>query len=451
MAEINMGYNGSENFAPGKRYGLFPAGSVGWVVSEEQFFKPLKKVVDYFKIRASWGLVGNDQLNGARFMYTSDPYSLTSGWWAYGGEYKTYNFGTNTGSYKPGAIEGSKHNPDVTWEKSFKQDYGIDADFFGSRLKATFDYYYEHRKDILLNSQIAPSIIGFVVPAANLGEVNSWGYELSLKWNDKVGEKFRYWIEGNISYNQNEIKEMMEAPQNYDWLYEKGHRIGCRKLRDFWGLYSADANAQYKAQYGKDLPTHSVVLENGDAVYVDLNGDGVIDNNDYSYALGYTDDPEYTAGMNLGFQYKNIELSMQWTAAWHVSRLLQDCFLQPLGDQQEKALLQYQYDNVWTPDNPDQNAMYPRATKLHASNNYAASTLYEVNSSYLRLKNMEIAYHFHFPFMQKIGMNQMTLAISGYNLLTITSFKWGDPESKTSDRPSYPLTRSFALSLKLGF
>ncbi len=451
MAEFNIGYNGSENFAPDKRYGTFPAGSIGWIVSEEKFWQPIKKYVDYLKLRASWGLVGNDQINGQRFMYTADPYYLSTGWGGYSG-YHVYNFGTNTGAFQHGAEEGTKHNADVTWEKSFKQDYGVDAYFLDSRLKATFDYYHERRWDILLNSAVAPGILGFTLPAANLGKVNSWGYEVSLKWQDRISNDFRYWVEGNLSYNQNEIVEKMEAPQSHDWLYQKGHRIGARLIRQFWGLYdSKTSDDKYMAEFGQHLPTHSVTLRDGDAVYVDLNGDGVIDNSDYSYALGYTDDPEYTVGFNLGFRWKALEFNMRWTGAWNVSRMLEECFRQPLGDQQEKALLKYQFDNVWTPDNPDANAKYPRATKLNASNNYAASTLYEVDAKYLRLKNAYIAYHFDFPWMHAIKMNDLTLQLSGYNLLTFTPFKWGDPESRTSSRPNYPLTRSFAATLKLGF
>lgn len=146
-----------------------------------------------------------------------------------------------------------------------------------------------------------------------------------------------------------------------------------------------------------------------------------------------------------------MEVSTQWTGAWNVSRMLDETFRQPLGDTGQKGLLKYQYDHTWTPDNPDPNAKYPRATMSGAKNNYAGSTLYEVNASYLRLKNAQIAYHFDFPFMKKIKMNDLTLALSGYNLFTITDFKWGDPESRTSSRPSYPLTRSFSLSLKVGF
>jgi hypothetical protein len=133
-------------------------------------------VVDYFKLRASWGLVGNDKIGGSRFMYTDDPYDFGIG----------YNFGVNSGNFASGAYESAKHNPDVTWEKSFKQDYGVDLNILNNRLKATFDYYIEHRKDILVSSDMAPGFLGFTLPAANLGEVNSWGYEVSLKWNDKL-------------------------------------------------------------------------------------------------------------------------------------------------------------------------------------------------------------------------------------------------------------------------
>lgn len=442
MAEFNVGYNGSENFAKNNRYGFFPAGSVGWIVSEEPFFKPLRKVVDYFKLRASWGLVGNDKIGGSRFMYTDDPYGFGKG----------YNFGVNSGNFASGAYESAKHNPDVTWEKSFKQDYGVDLNILNNRLKATFDYYYEHRKDILVSSAVAPGFLGFTLPAANLGEVNSWGYEVSLKWNDKIGKDFSYWVEGNLSYNQNEIKELYEAPQNYSWMYKKGHRIGSRSIFKYWGLYSDTAEEEYMAQYGTKLPQYgSSQIQNGDAVYVDLNGDGVIDSNDASYELGHTDDPEYVIGFNIGFRWKNLEVSTQWTGAWNVSRMLDETFRQPLGDTGQKGLLKYQYDHTWTPDNPDPNAKYPRATMSGAKNNYAGSTLYEVNASYLRLKNAQIAYHFDFPFMKKIKMNDLTLALSGYNLFTITDFQWGDPESRTSSRPSYPLTRSFSLSLKVGF
>lgn len=441
MFDFNVGYNGSENFAPENRFGVFPAGSVGWAVSEEKFWGPVKKYVGYMKLRASIGKVGNDKIGGDRFMYTDDSYTLGGG----------YNFGTNTSSWKGGAYEGAKHNPKVTWETAIKQNYGLDMAFLGDRLKASFDYFMEHRDNILVRDYSAPALLGFTLPYANLGKVDSWGYEISLKWNDKIGKDFRYWIEPNLSYNQNEIKEMKEAPQNYAYLMEKGHRIGSRSVRQFWRYYGPESAELYRQQFGQDLPTHAGGLEYGDAVYVDLNGDGLIDANDFSRNFAYTNDPEYMAGLNMGFQWKGFTVTMQWTGAWNVSRMLDETFRQPLGDTYGKGLLLYQYENTWTIDKPSQSAAYPRISAVHASNNTAGSTLFVADSKYLRLKSMQVTYNFHFPFMPKIGMNTCALSLSGYNLLTMSPFKWGDPESRTSDRPSYPLTRTFALSLKLGF
>jgi TonB-linked SusC/RagA family outer membrane protein len=442
IAEFDLGHNGSENFPPNKRYGWFPAGSIGWIPSEETFFDPLKSVISFLKFRISYGLVGNDQVGGDRFMYTPDSYVL-------GGD--GYNFGTNTGSNKSGAYESAKHNPNVTWEKAFKQDYGVEANFLQDRLKTSFDYYYERRKDILIRSNVAPGFLGFSVPYANLGKVNSSGYEVSINWSDKIGHDFRYWIGANLSYNKNKIINEGEAPQNYQWMMSTGRRIGARSLYKFWGFYDETANERYNAQYHHDIATHPGGLLPGDCVYVDLNNDGVIDSNDQSKSLSHTDDPEYVAGLNMGFSWKNLDVTMQWTGAWNVDRMLDETFRQPLGDTQNKGLLLYQYENTWTPSNPSQNSKYPRATKSHATNNYAGSTLYLADASYLRLKSIQITYHFNFALMRSMKMNDLALSFSGYNIFTITGFKWGDPESRTSDRPSYPLTKTYSLSLKIGF
>lgn len=459
MAEFNIGHNGSENFAPGKRFGTFPAASVGWIVSEEPFWKPIKKYVSFMKLRASWGLVGNDQGVG-RFLYTSDPYEVNSNGYMSRG-YWGYNFGINNNTITKGAYESAKHNSDVTWEKAFKQDYGVDINFLGDRLRSTFDYYHEHRKDILLTDYTAPSIIGFTVPASNLGVVDSWGWELSLKWQDQIGQNFRYWIGTNISYNQNEVKEMKETPYTNAYQYVKGHRLGSSSKYQFFEFYEEASGdnvgtaGRYKAKYGEDLPTQLVTdLKAGDAVYVDLDHNGKINSDDMSRGLGYTDDPEYMAGINIGFTWKNITFNTQWTAAWNVSRMLSDVFRQPFycaSNATQGGLLKYQVEHTWTSDNPSQNAEYPRATWDNANQNYATSTLYEKDSKYLRLKTLQIAYDFHFPFMRHIGMNQFQLALSGYNLLTFSPYIWGDPEERASSSPSYPLQRTYTLSLKIGF
>lgn len=449
LAEFNVGHNGSENFAPGKRYGTFPAFSAGWVVSEEKFMKPLQKVISFMKLRGSWGLVGNDQTGSDRFYYTSDLYSVNG---------SGYFFGVDLSTRPNAAAESTKHNPDVTWEKAYKQDYGIDINFLKDRLQASFDYYHEYRKDILLTDLTAPTYIGFSVPKANLGKVKSWGYEWSLKWQDKIGKNWRYWAGVNLSYNQNKVIEKKELPQEQAYKMQKGHRIGARSLLKFFEYYDPNTTAaHYKEVYDADLPAQLVSdLRPGDCVYVDLNHDGKIDSEDYSYEVGkYTNDPEWTIGINLGFSYKNFSLNTQWTGAWNVSRLLEGIYRYPFYTSNtftQGGLLKYIVDNSWHEDNPSQSAKYPRVTIDHGKvNNYANSDLYEEDAKYLRLKTLQMNYNFHFPFMKKLGLNKLQLSLSAYNLFTFTPFIFGDPETNTSDSPSYPLQRTYTMSVKVGF
>lgn len=464
MAEFNIGYNGSENFAPGKRFGVFPAGSVGWVASDEPFFKPLKKVVSFLKLRASWGLVGNDKIGGSRFMYLADPYNVnqTALWERVHnsnnsdrGVAYAYSFGVENGTPTKGAYESSKNNPDVSWEKAFKQDYGFDMNFFDDRLRTTFDYYKEHRTDILAIDYRIPYFIGFNPPYTNFGVVDSHGWELSVNWQDKIGKDFRYSVKVNLSHNQNEIIEDRQAPQQNDYMYTAGHRIGSRLQYKFWKFYYDGCEKDYEAEFGSPFPTQLVSkLYPGDCVYVDLDKNGKIDGNDQSRDFGYTNDPQYIAGLNLALYYKNITFSAQFTGAWDVSRVLGDVFMRPFHNRNTEnngGLLQYHLDNTWTAENPSQDAEYPRATWTNAIQNYANSTLYEKDAKYLRLKTIQIAYDFHFPFMKKLGMTGLQLSLSAYNLFTITPYKWGDPEALASSNPSYPLQRTYTASLKIGF
>lgn len=454
MAEFNIGYNGSENFAPDRRYGTFPAGSFGWVMSEEKFFHPLKSIVSFLKFRASFGLVGNEDIGGARFMYMSDPYVVNNGSAFNRNDGYGYGFGINSSSTSKGAYEGSRNNPAVTWETAFKQNYGMDVNFFDDRLKASAEYFREHRKDLLWQDGTLPVLIGFKPPYSNVGEVKNWGWELSLKWNDRINDNFRYWASVNLSYNQNEIIEKKESPYNNSYQYEKGHRIGAEAKYAFWRFYDENTPALYEQTFNRPFPEHTVALQNGDAVYIDLDGNRKIDSNDTSRDYGYTNDPEYMAGINIGFAWKNLEVSTQWTAAWNVSRMLSDVFRQPFYSStstDQGGLLAYHVAHTWTPENPSQDSEYPRATWASATNNYATSTLYEKDSKYLRLKTLQVAYNFQFPLMKRLKLSTCQLAFSGYNLWTITPYLWGDPETRASNAPSYPLSKTYSLSLKLGF
>lgn len=440
MAEFNIGYNGSENFRPGMRYGIFPAGSVGWVVSEEPLFQPLKKAINYMKFRASMGVVGNDKCGDKRFLYVPDAYQLDGG----------YFFGSNVNDKKPGAYEASKSYQNVTWETSTKQNYGLDITFLNERFNFSADYFYERRKDILRQPDYLPAILGMALPVVNVGETENRGFEFQAKWNDKLKNDFRYWVNANLSFARNKIIYMNEVAKNETWMYETGRVIGSRSMYQFFGFYDETADMRYQEQYGQSIANHGVALSPGDCVYVDLNGDGKISADDTTRDIGFTDSPEYTAGLNLGFSWKNFDFSMQWTGAWNVDRMLSE-FRQPLGDTQNKGLLLYQYENTWRSAEDTYTAKFPRITKAHASNNYAGSDLYLIDASYLRLKSVEVGYNFDFSFMKKMKMNQCRLYLNGYNLLTLTGFKWGDPESRQSDRPNYPLTRVFNVGLKVGF
>ncbi len=469
MAEFNIGYNGSENFAPGRRFGTFPAGSIGWIASEEKFWKPISKVVSFFKLRASWGLVGNDKTTDAiRFMYLADPFVtgsyglisnvMSSSTDTYGYLFGNAQSGTTSGtSGIAGAYEYVKNNPDVGWEKALKQDYGFDMYFFKDRLKTTFDYYREHRTDILIRDATVPSTIGFTMPYTNAGETKAWGWELSVGYNDKIGKDFRYWGKLNVSYNQNEIIEMKETPQKNDYMLAKGHRIGSRSMYKFWKYYEGEkTKEEYQQTFGQPFPTQLVAnLQPGDCVYVDLDGNGKIDQNDMTRDNGYTDDPEYMAGLTLGFNYKRFTFNAQLTGAWNVTRYITDVFRQPFycsSNTTQGGLLSYHVNNTWTPGvYESQDALYPRATWANAVQNYAGSDLWEKDAKYLRLKTVSLSYDFINPAFKRIGMHKFEVTLSGYNLLTFTPYKWGDPETRASNAPSYPLQRTYTISLNVGF
>ena len=442
MAEFNAGYNGSENFNPDNRYGFFPAGSIGWVISEEPFFEPLKKYVSYFKFRASVGMVGNDKYGDQRFWYLPASYGYGSTSGAY--------LGSNVGTAKPGAWESTFANVDAKWETSVKQNYGIDFTILNDRLNMTAEYLIEKRRDILRNPDYLPTLLGMSLPAVNVGKVENKGFEIQARWNDQINSDFRYWATFNLSFARNKIVYMNEVQQNHPWMEETGRVVGSREMYKFWGFYDETADARYEAEFGRPIADHGVTLQSGDAVYYDLDLDGKITGDDLTRDIGYTDVPEYTAGLNMGFTWKNFDFSMQWTGAWNVDRMLSE-LRQPLGDTQNKGLLLRQYEGTWRSSADTYTATFPRATSTNAANNYAGSDLYLINASYLRLKNVEIGYNFDFPFMKKLKMNNCRLYINGYNLLTISGFDWGDPESRQSDRPNYPLTRVFNIGLKLGF
>ena len=433
LIEGNVGYNGSENFAPGNRYGFFPAVSGGWVLTQEEFLKD-NPVVNFLKIRASYGIVGNDRYHPYgtgfmdRFLYLPNSYFIGSG----------YQFGTGT-SWSPGAYEKSFGNSGLSWEKSAKQNYGIDFSLFNQKLSGSIDYFYEKRTDILAKASTDPIIHAMSLPVLNLGIVSNKGVELNLKWNHKINS-FRYWTNLNVSYAKNKIVYQDEVPSEYTYTLKTGHPVGQPfglKVRGFY----------YEGM--EDVADHSYVLKEGDVVYEDLNHDGKIDDNDKT-AIGYPSYPLLNAGLTLGFEYKGFDFSMLWVGATKTSRVLEETFRKPLGETFDRSLMSHQFTDRWTPETAA-TAKLPRATIDGVKNNYRDSELWVKDASYLRLKNIEIGYNFRLPFMPKIGMEKMRVFMTGYNLLTFDKLKISDPESMSSGVPQYPVMRVINFGLNVSF
>lgn len=433
LIEGNVGYNGSENFAPGNRYGFFPAVSGGWVLTQEEFLKD-NPIVNFLKVRASYGIVGNDRYHPYgtgfmdRFLYLPNSYFIGGG----------YQFGTGT-SWSPGAYEKNFGNSGLSWEKSAKQNYGIDFSLFNQKLSGSIDYFYEKRTDILAKASTDPIIHAMSLPVLNLGIVSNKGVELNLKWNHKINS-FRYWTNLNVSYAKNKIVYQDEVPSEYTYTLKTGHPVGQPfglKVRGFY----------YEGM--EDVADHSYVLKEGDVVYEDLNHDGKIDDNDKT-AIGYPSYPLLNAGLTLGFEYKGFDFSMLWVGATKTSRVLEETFRKPLGDTNDRSLMSHQFTDRWTPETVA-TAKLPRATIDGVKNNYRDSELWVKDASYLRLKNIEIGYNFRLPFMPKIGMEKMRVFMTGYNLLTFDKLKISDPESMSSGVPQYPVMRVINFGLNVSF
>ena len=276
LLDLSLGYNGSENFAEGQRFGLFPAGSLGWIISEENFFQPIKKVINYFKIRGSYGIVGNDRVSDySRFLYLPDKYLISSG---------SYNFGINTSTNIAGAVESKKGNPNVTWETAAKQNYGVDMKFLKDRLSLNFDYFVEHRKNILKARTVTPDYLAVSLPIANIGKVDNKGYEINLKWEDRINE-VRYNIGANLSYAKNKVVFIDEITYPYEWMQTEGKPVGQQFGYVFDGYFTEEEAANYENLKGNieggipDQGSGYVPLA-GDVKYKDLNKDGKIDEKD---------------------------------------------------------------------------------------------------------------------------------------------------------------------------
>ena len=449
LLDFNIGYNGSENFAPGNRYGLFPSVSAGWIPSQEKWWQPIKPVISYLKFRASYGIVGNDNTNGARFLYLPGTWQFFTGKAGWNPQNQGTNFGTN-GNWLQGVRELTTGNPNVTWETATKINVGVDAGFFKDQLHAYVDFFWEDRKDILVsNAATLPAVTSLPSGYVNEGRVKNHGFEVTLNWEQKFGD-FRYSISPNFAFARNQVIEMLEVKPMYDYLSRTGLPVGQRFGYDLFEFYEAGATEErYFEKYGVEMPDQGVALKNGDSVYVDLSGDGAIDANDQK-PLGYTDVPEITYSLNFNFQWKGLDFTMLWIGADHVSRQLNGYFRDQFGSTNSTALTQWVADNSWTEDNTD--AILPRISFDHRVHNNRDSQAWLIDSKYVRLKNVELGY----TFTPKKGsfFNYIRVYASGNNLLTFADFKGNDPEAPGSGLDygvRYPMTRVFNIGAQFNF
>jgi len=444
LMEFNFGYNGSENFAPGKRYGFFPAGSIGWVVSEEEFMKKASWI-DFLKVRASYGLVGSDNVS-SRFPYLA----------FYGGG-SGYDFGNNFGTNVGGTSEGNLANANLTWEKARKLNVGIDFTTLNQRLALTIDAFYEYRFDIItdMNSDGImgyPDIVGKGAVLQNLGEVSNRGVDIELSWNDKIGKDFRYYIRPNLTFSRNRLEYKAEVARKNSWRKETGKRLyeNFVYVFDHFVADQEEADRLNKIGYqpwGQLIP--------GDVVYKDLDRNGVIDDEDRT-AMGNPRSPELMFGIPFGFQYKNFDFSVLLQGATKSSILLNGAavFDFPQFEQDKIGRVKKMHLDRWTPETAA-TAKYPALHYgTHDNNKNGNSSLFLYDASYLRLKNVEIGYNVSPKLLRKFHVQQARIYVQGLNLLTFD--KLGDvdidPETKSGDGASwYPIQKVFNFGIDITF
>lgn len=432
FAEFNFGYNGSENFMKGQRFGFFPAVSVGWLVSNEAFIQNGIPQISLLKLRASAGIVGNDK-SGQRFLY--------QGKWILDGP--GYQFGTNfDGNSYSGAEENATGNPFVTWEQSKKFNFGLDLGLWKNELKLEMDLFYERRDHILTQPLTIPEIVGIGnLPMINAGIVDNKGFEVILTHQKNIRD-FNYFIRGNVSFARNKIVDITEPKlEGREWQARTGRRINEHMGLTSLGLFKdwEDIASSPKQTFGPVQP--------GDIKYADLNGDGQIDAQDEGY-LGRVSVPEAMAGLSLGFSYKGFDVSVLFQGAFGAYVYYGGSSTYPFS--QNSSVMAEVKGNYFSAENPDIHALYPRMTSNDNANNYRVSSFWHRKSDYVRLKNVEIGYTLPATLMKKVGMSQARIYLTGLNLCTWSGIKTFDPEIPDGTG-SYPQQRIFNMGLNFSF
>ena len=432
LFEANFGYNGSENFAAGKRFGFFPSVAVGWVVSNEPFWKGIKEQVSLFKLRASYGLVGNDVISSDysdRFPYLTTV-DMGQGYDVYIG---------NNFERKYGPILSIYGNPNATWEESRKLDIGVEIGLFDS-LNIIFDWFKEKRSGIFMQRTSLPSTFGMsgITPWANIGKVDNHGVDISVDYNKAFSKDLILSLRGTFTYAHNEIVEMDEPKYKWAYQYKAGHPINSIQCLIADGLFRDEEDIA--SSPSQDIYATTYPIRPGDVKYRDLNGDEIIDDNDMCWT-GNPTVPEIIYGFGFSLKYKGFDCSAFFQGQGKVSIIMYNYHPFATAATPGSGLMQWIADEHWSEDDPNPKALYPRLSPLWNNNNTKASTLYVRNGKMLRLKTAEIGYTY----------KKMRVYVSGTNLLTFAPFKYWDPEKGSGNGLGYPLQRTYNLGFQFNF
>ena len=438
LTEMNISYTGSEKFARGERFGLFPSFSLGWRLSEEPFIKKsIGKVLTNAKFRYSWGKVGSDA-GAKRWNYiqqfTSDG---------------NITLGTDASGQIWGPLyhEGDVANLNSTWEKSTKQNLGIEIGLW-NKLDITLDLFDEKRKDILMEPQTTSFITGAKFNALNIGSTKNHGLELELHYNDKIGSDFRYHVGFTLASSENRVVFRDDPVNGPNHLKEAGKPIGHQNRYLAVGNYETIDDVFNNAQTGSINSVAPGQVVPGDFIYIDFDSNGILNGQD-KVAVDELNYPLHTYGLNLGFDWKGLSFSAMFYAPTGVYKLVNSVY--SASFKSGKINAQPDVMNAWTPETANTTGV--RAPALHLTNdgafNGTESTYRYQNFSYLRLKTMELGYNLPKKWLKTVGLKSLQVYVTGNNLLTW----WGgddriDPEG---EQVQYPILRSFTSGVRVSF
>ncbi|SKA36060.1 TonB-linked outer membrane protein, SusC/RagA family [Chitinophaga eiseniae] len=438
FAEANFGYNGSENFTPRKRYGLFPSFGAGWVISNEHFFEPLSNVLSYFKVRYTYGLSGNSN-TGSRFLFLTR--IKNNGDLGY-----TFGVPGNTTSFW--GMEEDQIGSEVSWETGKRQNLGIEIKAFKDELSLIVELFKERRTGILLRQYDIPYSSGYTtdnIPYRNIGITENKGIDITAEYNKTFSKNYWVAFRGNFNFNINKNVYDGLPPWQYPWLNRTGHTIDQRFGYVALGLFSDSADiAKSPRQSGDVRP--------GDIKYQDLNGDGIINSYDQQ-AIGYGPVPRIVYGLNFSVGAKGFDLSLFFQGVAMVDFMYSGGHgTNPFYEGPTIGNLYTIATDRWTPDNPNSKPFYPRmSTRQDITTNYYASTWWLKRADYIRLKSAELGYTFGMRKLQKYGLKTLRAYVNGTNLFTISPWKIWDPELGDGRGTAYPNTTTYNFGIRASF